>query len=530
MSGNTGIIQAEISVQIGQALAQLKQASDALAKFGQSAGAGLAPANHAVEGLGKQFKDFRKEQVQEGRLVGFYVREMTDFAGASQATQGAVGGLIQGVMGLATATGPLFAAWAGFEIFKAVAGYFKAAGEEASKAAQEAIDKAIKMQEAVTGLNRALSGLNQLSAAGQQFQTLSRLKASMESWEEEQKTAPAGDQTAANMAAQQREAFERLGGMRELERLAVEMARENAIAAQEEEKKAIAASAERQKEGNKAREEEAKRHAAEMAKIRMADAQARGLADALLFEEIPTAALQKPLDQVVRDAEKNAAEARKKMFDTQDRLGKSSWDAGEMPDMGGDAALRAAAAWREEQAQLKDAPKLWEEIGSSISGAASAFARFGQALGGQAGEMIGNFLGIAEAAIKAAIGMAAAAAAGGPVGWITAIGGMISLAATFATVIGGISARELGGRVGPGDWLVGERGPELLRLGPGASGAVVPSHRLALAGAMAGTSGPVRAGLTFNIHAIDSQSFERSLRSNDSALLRVIRDATRGGA
>lgn len=40
-------------------------------------------------------------------------------------------------------------------------------------------------------------------------------------------------------------------------------------------------------------------------------------------------------------------------------------------------------------------------------------------------------------------------------------------------------ARASGGPVGPGDWLVGENGPELLRLGSGANGNVVPAGETA---------------------------------------------------
>ena len=64
-------------------------------------------------------------------------------------------------------------------------------------------------------------------------------------------------------------------------------------------------------------------------------------------------------------------------------------------------------------------------------------------------------------------------------------------------------------------YLVGERGPELFV--PGSSGSIVPNHALGGGGA------------NITIHAIDSQSFERALRRNDSSLVRVLRDAARAG-
>ena len=523
MAGNAGIIQAEIAIQIGTALAQLKEISDALQKVGAGAGAGFAPANQAVEGLGKTFRDFKKEQVQEGRLVGFYVQELTSFAGVSKETQGAVGGLVQGLTGLATAAGPLAVAWGAFEIVKAAAGWFKEAGEAAEKESQRLITKALEMQSAVDGLNRALSasggfrsigGLDQLSASAEKYRELLTLKRNAESWDVEAAAGGPEAQQAANTARTQREAFQKLGGMEEMYRLSVEMAKENALSVNAAEKEGLDKSVAAWRTAGEKRVADEKERTKEILRLRAEAARSQGLTDALLGDEFaPGTDLKKPAAKVAEEAAKHAAEAKAKQEKSWGKVAGPGNNEGEM-EFAKDSA-RAAG----------DVSMAWQEAGNSVAG---AFMSIGNAVGGSAGKM----LQILGQMLASAIAVAIAYAAMAPPPW-----GAISMAAMAAGLLATIASaamtpapagRQMGGKVVPGTYLVGEAGPELLNIPQGVSGNVIPNHRLAMAGAS--YDGPSSGiGTTLNVATFDSRSFEQYLTRKDTVLHRVLRRGARAG-
>lgn len=87
-----------------------------------------------------------------------------------------------------------------------------------------------------------------------------------------------------------------------------------------------------------------------------------------------------------------------------------------------------------------------------------------------------------------------------------------NISATFnsADSQSGRGARAGGGPVGPGDWLVGEQGPEMLHLGPGASGNVTSNADLARAAVGSGGGGS-GGGPVINVFVSGSVQTERSL-------------------
>lgn len=138
MGSGQGVIQAELSIELGQFLAALNQAHAALAKYAQSAGSSMGSANQAMDGasksaknLGEKIASWKGEQTGQARTVNFIVKELTDVTGLSKEAASAVGGLGQ-VMMEAAAGGGAFAV--GFEAVKFVVtqavAEWKRAGEE----------------------------------------------------------------------------------------------------------------------------------------------------------------------------------------------------------------------------------------------------------------------------------------------------------------------------------------------------------------------------------------------------------------
>jgi hypothetical protein len=228
--------------------------------------------------------------------------------------------------------------------------------------------------------------------------------------------------------------------------------------------------------------------------------------------------------------------SRTKELEAQARILQSTWDAGEFPDLGGDAALRASAAWKAEQEdakspmfgpgnaqgafdfekQLQAQAKEGFNLADAGSAIADSFAAAGAAIGGMTGNIVAQIASIVVLTLKfigLAIAAAAASAAETPVvGWMLAAGAGVAVAASLFGLIAGLA--EGGPMEGGRPYLVGERGPELVV--PRNSGTVIPNHQLG-------------GSTNITIHATDAASFERMLRNNDNALVRVLRDAGRAG-
>ncbi|MEY2668528.1 MAG: hypothetical protein RJA59_1166, partial [Pseudomonadota bacterium] len=126
-----------INVSIGASLKELEQAMrDAgimVEDFAGKAKKAGQEGSGGFEQLEKSAKSFRREQVQEGRLVGFYVKELADFTSMSDSAKNVVGNLGQTL--LAAATGGLSFGLA-FEAAKLVIGVIRDTLEQATKEAE----------------------------------------------------------------------------------------------------------------------------------------------------------------------------------------------------------------------------------------------------------------------------------------------------------------------------------------------------------------------------------------------------------
>lgn len=584
MAGN-GVIQAELAIELGRSLAALNQAQAAIAKFAQGAGQSMAPANQAVDSLGKTFKNFRREQVQEGRLLGFYAREMGSFVGASAEVSAAAGGVAQGLIGLASATNPLLALWAAFEIGSAVVGFISGQLKETEENAKKAAAALGKVGDRLAEMDRKRLGTKQSEVEGGRVDAAKKLmaervSAAAEAEDEGRYAAGLGDSQRLQNINDQIAAWEKTNG--KLESYVALQSRVVAGLRAEEEGLVRVALAESQARGNvdyemaggdagvlavgqKLDQVRAKWEQAGAQAV-LAMAKSRGASDeetdrlrlksemiglnAELAAATSTAEIKATRQRIaaLQEEIRLRALARKHMYDPmfgpgnaegeqgfrddkrdaegiqkQNEREAGSYDAGTFDLSGVSASSVAAEKSARDAAAVQSA---WQGAGMSVAG---AFGQIGEAVGGAGGKM----LQILGQMLAGAISVAIAYAAMAPPPW-----GAISMAAMAVGLIATIASaamtpmpegREMGGSVFPGRYLVGEAGPELLTLGNGVSGSVVPNHRLAMAGAQGGMPAGGSVTNIFNVSTVDARGFERMLDRNSKGVANFMRRERRNG-
>ncbi len=115
MSGQ-GVIQAELSIELGKYLAALNQAQAAIAKYAAAAGGSMQEANQAyvkstdkstesTKSLTKTLSDFKGEQVAQARQAKYFASTLAEIIPASDGAKSALAGLIS--IGLEGAAGGL---------------------------------------------------------------------------------------------------------------------------------------------------------------------------------------------------------------------------------------------------------------------------------------------------------------------------------------------------------------------------------------------------------------------------------------
>ena len=111
-----GVIQAELSIELGKYLAALNQAQAAIAKYAAEAGGSMQAANQAyvqstdkssasTKSLTKTLSDFKGEQVQQARQAKYFANTLAEIIPASDGAKSALAGLIS--IGLEGAAGGL---------------------------------------------------------------------------------------------------------------------------------------------------------------------------------------------------------------------------------------------------------------------------------------------------------------------------------------------------------------------------------------------------------------------------------------
>lgn len=187
-------------------------------------------------------------------------------------------------------------------------------------------------------------------------------------------------------------------------------------------------------------------------------------------------------------------------------------------------ARESQAKIRAEVEKTAAAYQQWGQVaGNVIGGLITGQMSLGQAMATVANTVIQSVIQSAIASITAdaarAGAGAAASQAGIPViGPVLAISAMGAMVAAVMGLLSSVPGKALGGPVTFGQpYIVGEVGPELFI--PGSSGNIVPNSAL----------GGKSSSTNIFISALDSKSFERSLRDNESTLMSAINDVTRRG-
>jgi hypothetical protein len=515
-----GIIQAELTIEMGQLVAALNAAQAAVARYAQGAGAAMAPANQAFESGTRSIQKWKGEQVQQARTADFIARSFREIGGASaEASEGisrfagiglevlgkggilgiglaaasAIGWVVQ-QLGAATKEAEKFAAetkkaldeigdrWAGRTLGIAQK---SGTGTDTENTRDQELLPLLRER---AQLMESLVALDARAARGEfaSFGTfgaetydgaLKKLAASLaavDSKIELIKEKAGGANILEESANAAKLAYENLAN--EMGRLAAEEDRSVTVQAErlkvmtEEKKAGIKAAAEYEErlahEGWVRRIAELKAYRSEM----LDKAQAKGAWDAsVTATEGEGYDLSKTPDQLNKAGTENATKS----------------------------LMKYAAGIRTVQ-------EMWAGVANNVSGAFDA-------IGGAVGGAFGGILKMLGQALAGAVSLAVAmsAALPPPFGAINMIATAATVLATIASTVASIPSFEVGTSYVPRTGLAlihqGER--------------IIP----------AGENARGFGGATYNIYALDSRSFEDSLDRNDSVLRRKLTRMARSG-
>jgi hypothetical protein len=562
-------IQAEFTIEAGQAIATLQSLLNQMSKFGQGVGAATAPANQAIGSLSQKISDYKAAQVSQARTANYFVTELTEVTGLSREAAGAVRGLGQ-VLLEAAAGGSAFAV--GFEVAKLAAS--QAIAEW--KRSEEQLKLMMAVQVAATAaIMEGKYALDKLTATKDTAGT----KAFKETFDAATKGAK--DVTAElekmrekgpGVVAWIRAAFGDGGGLSQFEdgirRSAGELDR---LIASAKEYAAYARdvmggweeSPEQSKRYWDIKADDAKRNREAILEVEsrsaklMGDQQTLAVAhgqavkkikdDLALTWEIRTRmlgveereyALAVQLSQIKRmpaaveftgfedgarldpagamqaeaDRHRREAESARIAEETRQDETSGAFSGYETPGgLGMEAAQAALAAQKDLNTEAMKTTVLFTAIGDAVGG---AFSAIGTAIGGMTGSLISQIAAVVMLTVKfigLAIAASMASAAQTPiVGPWAAIAGGIAVAAAVASLIASIASYEVGTSYVP------RTGLAMIHQGE----AIIPASQ---------NRGGVGASIVVNVSTPDAQSFERMLRRNDSALVRVLREASASG-
>ena len=493
-----------------QLLNTIKQMSGGMAAVGQA----TKPANDAVKSFADTIKGYKADQTQQARTTSFFVRELTDITGMSREASSAVGGLGQVMLEAAAGGGALAI---GFEAVKfaisQVVTEWRRAGEElkaveriqqgvtnAMMAGKEALEKysgAIKTAgdkafadvlsaatESIKGVSKELDDLRAKGPGVLAYVRLAFKDTDMiDAFEERVRKASLAIEQIINRASNQADIARAL--VQEGQK-AAQAPMADKVIANDEEKRREKAQADRKKaeadwmaiitNNAKVYYDELERREKELlaiAKQRMDDATSRGLTDALEPNEDTGQNISRPRSKLMVDVDKNAMEALQNF-----------------------------------NAESQRTIDIYGAIGGAIG---DAFSSIGKIVGGAAGAVLKVLGQMIQQAVQLAISLAMASMA-----WTTPLG-MVAIGSIALAGILGLMAAVPSFDVGT--MSVPKTGLAMVHQGE----AILPAD---------GTAQAYRAGgrnITVNISATDAASFEKMLRRNDNALVRVLRDATRAG-
>lgn len=485
----------------------------------------------ATEKLERQLKGFASEQRQQGRMARFYANELASIVPAAGEAKGAIQGLagivVEGISGGLSFGLAFEAVKFGIEQVTSASREYEErlkAMEAASLAVAKATGAARDELDKLTSgpLTSGQKAFRETFAAG--------TSGAQDLFKEMDKLRPTTWQLVKafiwdGSVGMQRLQEESAAAAKNLDRM-VESARDIATAAQDF-AGGFEESPEQEKRYWQIKAQDAADLAAQEKKVaeqakRVAEEVAR--ADQVIRTSFVSGYQAGEMPDIFYDEKKwqemaPAVDMRRAM----DSVGKGAKGDGFATDMvdptnmlGSDDALVRIQSFDE---AMKSASKSGGDLASIGGAIGDAFGGIGAAIGGVGGAIasqIGTVAALTVKFIGLAIAAAEASAAETPVvGWLLAAAAGVTVAASIAGLLGSVGARADGGPVsGYGTYLVGERGPELLQMGP-QSGTIVPNEALGAGGSV---------NITFNA-PVDATWW----RQNERHIVRTLREAARAG-
>jgi hypothetical protein len=532
-------IQVYIGASVADLVQGLKDGTTAVRNFGREAAGSRAGTDQAAGGfnsLGSSLMAFKREQVQQGRLVGFYVRELTEFTGISKQAQGVLSGLGSVLVeGLAGGVG-IGLALEGIKLLVyATREWGTVSGEAAAKAKKGMEEFQASLKKSRDELQHqtflAMGGTeNQwmaLQAQGKTIDQLGILKSKEVSVEAGIATARArfAEAQAADDAIAQRNIQTSIRArLQELQGL------------QDKIKAINTENAELMRNANLIDQIERSKDSGKNAAGRKDSGYQRDLSQWMKGERdyLPQAAR---MEQMA-----SAADIRGGREETQRRAGMLSDEQKarlrQMQGFGGQGDNRTgtevADRFAEERAQLKQTMTAWQNYGQvagdAIGGIVTGQKSVGQAFAQIAQQVIGV---VQQMVIKTVMAHAAGAAAGAAesqaavplIGPGLAIAAMAAMFAAVSAMVGQIGSAE-GGWELPGSGgpfpMVGHPGERMLNKKQNRD--YEDTQDLLRSGGAGGGS------VTVHINAMDAKSFDGwAERGGDDHVIRLIRRAQRSG-
>lgn len=550
---------ADATIVLRVADGQVKAADEVVKKFAgtleRDIPAAAAKAATGTRNLERAFKDYKSSQVQQGRLVGFYVRELTEFVSMGEGARKVAGSLGQTLLEVATKGAPIFIA---FEALKAGVAVFEYLGEEAKKTKKEVDElyqNLLKLREGqlqIAGGDVAVTGAKLAAEEARAAELRRRI--------EEDRAANAGrsgytrgeEQELAALEAKlplMREGFAQLVKNHELQQSIADLAKQE----QERAEGTVRAAKEIARLREKALDDALKlaQLTAERSTI------GAGVKPGLYTDPFEQANAQFDAEVAKLDAERRRAnqtntpmsdavyEAR--LAKLREELGLVTYIANER-QRAADIELRSAQAEGGGFGGFEDASRLslsqedserlerqvaesakraraeWAKTGEAMS---QAFSYAGQAVGNvdaKAGSLIGSFGELIGQAI--ALAVAAQSSEGDP---YTAIPRAFAMFAALS----GIVATATSKKYDIGAWEIGSDHLAMVHRGELIAPAKdAPAVRAMLSGSAtpwpAGAAA-TPAGDTYVINALDARSFREALRENRGELRAVLAELVREG-
>jgi len=511
-----GVIQAELTVEMGQMLAALNQAQAAIARFAQGAGPAMKPANEALVTTYDKLRDIKTEAIQHQRVFQFYGAQLAELTGIARETGAALTGM---VAGLASGMWVM----AAIEGVKLAMSLFKGETDDTTKRLEEFKKKAHDAAIEIAQLNRDLLGLKRWSPEQVEIVPLQAARVNALSWKMQAagETDPYEQRVLENRAKEDEATYARLGGaQREADLFKIIQAQgliNDQKADQAELDKNNADIQKRYNEELAEQQKNAQAYAAEEYRLQVELADAESAIWLEYFEKIskyPGLQVQEmaaALQKVAALKMKGAPE-----FGPGNKEGAAEFERtreANLPfDMFGPGNAAGEGAFEDNKQAMAVQVKLAHQLQSAWSTVGSAMAGAFNALGDAAGGAMGKVLKIIGQLVAGAVSLAIAMSAAAPPPWgaISMAAMAVGLIATIASTIAQVPSFEVGTSYVP------RTGLAMIHQGE----AIIPAGQNRVGG-----------GDTYILNAsfVDGKGLKAAFRANSREFRDFVREERRGG-